>query len=853
MKSCRGLQERCSIAYFCEKDTAEYEKIPFDRKKYIVQNLKEKKSGAIMTIVMQRNNVETLAPDPNYSYPASKQENLNTDGGLQKEIADDLKLLPAKYKVERSISKQAGDQRVKDQLIFTATKKQKKVQDQVDSINKKINKLSPSDPERTILTQSLRAKKSELVDAKKMVTKAKNKMIPQSERGDHPTAKVALKIEVVSTGSVYEVVYGDGQDPLLIPSISEQNGILTYVLEYLTERNQMFAYSIMDEVVIGGNKQFNNIKGSYKLLYSGPEFTRNIFTSMLRLDYDQTVEIIRDTRNSTEMLIKIGLLELTATDVDRRDYTKRRTVELWQAKVGDPWKLWVSNSVPLLFYDPSEETGPFNYNQGLQKWIPGKIEQSCIGCYSFDISNSNVTSFTPILGSSGSGGGGPMRSDKVDEVDYCWSASDDPLAKVMAKVIGLDTQYKIASTDTLYKESPSVVLEATNLPWGTNLLCTYKRKFKDPVSKKKNAPYLTFPLTIQNFSKTDGERSYYGITQKLKKKQKGAWQLSLNSVARSGVPLKAGSHAERLNAGTVMAKAFEDLGLTGQAYLGPATDFARGVVASDSDIKSAWAEISKDVTGRANVDKKVVEAQKLTIRTDQEWCHLHGHGDGGSEELENFVSGSNHCNTDQLAIETAQRVKTGFGGELTAKITAYIFDSQTVTVKILRKQGRSFLIGLDPTVFPPNPPVPAKEQDEWFLSKAKAVISGLSSTPPTVRPEDILPATDSGNGMYTKSYYQSSDVNRKKYIANFLLERLNECCNLPLPVASVIAYKIYNKNALTDQKTKILHHYFWAQKESFDLIEFNILYWTVRWAVALAQASGDSLKTELEAKAKKKG
>lgn len=39
----------------------------------------------------------------------------------------------------------------------------------------------------------------------------------------------------------------------------------------------------------------------------------------------------------------------------------------------------------------------------------------------------------------------------------------------------------------------------------------------------------------------------------------------------------------------------------------------------------------------------------------RDWCHLHGHGDGGGEFRTNFVCGSTNCNTEQLAIERAVR------------------------------------------------------------------------------------------------------------------------------------------------------------------------------------------------------
>lgn len=76
-------------------------------------------------------------------------------------------------------------------------------------------------------------------------------------------------------------------------------------------------------------------------------------------------------------------------------------------------------------------------------------------------------------------------------------------------------------------------------------------------------------------------------------------------------------------------------------------------------------------------DLKATEAGALP--TDQEWCHLMGHGDGGNERVGNFVSGSKHCNTEQLAIETGQRRVTHLNpGGFLLKATAYLIPDQSM-------------------------------------------------------------------------------------------------------------------------------------------------------------------------------
>ena len=76
----------------------------------------------------------------------------------------------------------------------------------------------------------------------------------------------------------------------------------------------------------------------------------------------------------------------------------------------------------------------------------------------------------------------------------------------------------------------------------------------------------------------------------------------------------------------------------------PATAFSDSVIAASDAVKKDWGTL------------KVASSNSLPV--NQEWCHLRGHGDGGDEYPGNFVSGSLHCNTEQLAIETGQRLVT---------------------------------------------------------------------------------------------------------------------------------------------------------------------------------------------------
>ncbi len=97
----------------------------------------------------------------------------------------------------------------------------------------------------------------------------------------------------------------------------------------------------------------------------------------------------------------------------------------------------------------------------------------------------------------------------------------------------------------------------------------------------------------------------------------------------------------------------------------PATAFADGAMAGTVPVQRDWGALKLD--------------SRNFMPVSQEWCHLRGHGDGGEEYPGNFVSGSFHCNTEQLAIETGQRLVTQQMPESTFVLhtTAYLLRDAT--------------------------------------------------------------------------------------------------------------------------------------------------------------------------------
>jgi hypothetical protein len=283
-----------------------------------------------------------------------------------------------------------------------------------------------------------------------------------------------------------------------------------------------------------------------------------------------------------------------------------------------------------------------------------------------------------------------------------------------------------------------------------------------------------------------------------------------------------------------MKAAFDELGLTSESYeLGSATGFTNFAIRGDPWAREAWLKHSAGTTGW---DGRTAGVELIRgVRTQQEWCHLFGHGDGGDEEIANFVSGSKHCNTEQLAIETGQRY--GRFPKLTARVTAYLWRSEGHKKKDLTDEDRSVLKRL------------RAQSNESFLKQigryimawekgltsqsgsdeAKAALAELTAALEALLPDRSTDETPSIDKV------ASWDAKSKRKYCRHLYTMLKAIPVLRYPVADMIRYKIYHNNV------KIFDHLFDGQSESFDYNEFKILDHTVRVAVANATGTGQSL------------
>lgn len=413
-----------------------------------------------------------------------------------------------------------------------------------------------------------------------------------------------------------------------------------------------------------------------------------------------------------------------------------------------------------------------------------------------------------ILWQKSTGGGhGIGRADGIYDNDYLWSidpgwltvlthndpAQNDAVIAAIGRFLGLDLQqfvpkdpqYWLEAQDAGYRyvfyrrelgnNQDDEYYVLCNMPklgsrvplyyfrkiaFGQNNLLS--RKVIKDIEQSGNRPY---PHDVNPVFQ-DGVREF-GISLPLafsldgNRQQFNSDKHQFSVIKNRGNPLTTNPRL-RKNAGAVMStiRPYCPVPLNaGNAYLG-SSELVQTVVVPKAPPASATA-LAFFQQARRTEAKQVV--------TDQEWCHLRGHGDGGEERVGNFVAGSNHCNTEQLAIESAQRQSTHAGqADYRLFTTAYLLpDASMNTVG-----DRSYLL-----------------VDAKYLQRAYA----------------DKPASD---------LTVQHDLNRTAANA---------------PIAAFIRYRIYRHDG--QQRHKLFEHLFEGQNEFFDKNQYNILQFAVRWSL----------------------
>jgi hypothetical protein len=430
-----------------------------------------------------------------------------------------------------------------------------------------------------------------------------------------------------------------------------------------------------------------------------------------------------------------------------------------------------------------------------------------------------------VAGSSETSSGGYKgRADKVTEINYLWDivpASNTPkfhLAKVLSHLIGLDRNKYVGE-----KNQVGTGYHQTNYPCqradksGQEAAALLFRYFKEflPDKERRNEPKNNPPIAPR----------LYPTRPKNLDKSFRKWKKGL---ALDGEGLGFGSKADKSQAGPAMAKALrgfefyataekKSLGVINMSKL-PATAFARYVLTDDEHVQNQW-KIDNGLPLESALDGNA-------LRTEQDWCHLYGHGDGGKETFHNFVSGSVHCNTEQLAIETGQRrvsqnqdIPAEIRIKLMWRITAELYPN-IGSVRKAPELGLEALEALDPTLRGTVKAYFFDENKGILTLKSKDVVrSGL-----TKLAEKISEAKNTYRNPNTadKDAAKKEVENLVKFQRDFL-----EQCYTYYPLGRFIRYRIFFDGF------KCFEHLFDAQGESFDANEAGILDYTVEYAIYL--------------------
>lgn len=492
--------------------------------------------------------------------------------------------------------------------------------------------------------------------------------------------------------------------------------------------------------------------------------------------------------------------------------------------VKERYGLWIPDYLPDFFFDTRDATlyTPAGDRMRVGERVPsGKI--ACYGLSGEEISSRALTvPLAPYWPAWGRGGQGAMRCDRSSEFT-CSVEDSGPLAAA----------FGLANADA--KGDQVRTLELT-YPWGNgDARLTYRKVYRIGGDRKKNAPRNTIPLTWPDVRKPV-QLETFGLT----KKRKGD-KVDSSDSHRTG---ERTSHPQalRLAAAKVMKDSLQkrfaqakepDLG----NWKGDATGLAELAFASDKRLATTWGLESanlRTLSGKPVDDDKL----KARLRTDQEWCHLVGHGDGGPEIEANFVSGSKHCNTEQLALELAQREYRGRG--IVVKVTAYLLTGRTWLnaarlTKVLKRFPSLAKLALDnPFKDRPNAPVEVvfmelrDKLEEAFRAEVRKFGQKQKERSVTL-------------GDLTIAWPRSLNVDGLHHRAKVLAEETLNFIYDVMPVAYKMRYKVYVRNR-HGRFVQAVDHVYHGQREEMDFNEFRFLQHAFRLMIARATESKDEIE-----------
>ena len=389
--------------------------------------------------------------------------------------------------------------------------------------------------------------------------------------------------------------------------------------------------------------------------------------------------------------------------------------------------------------------------------------------YACDPSRSQVDSLLFSIHSDGGSFGGIGRSDKVKNEDYDYyviriadgKKPDNPLLRIL--------ETKLAGTG---KEEYA----GSKRPEGF-VLCNTPNP-----SSSKHGNTASLPFEIQYFRRT---------TDNGNKVEKSCIKNSPRPPELPNLPIRANPYTQVI--ANIQKKPSGDRGArraikSKGAFLGKSQGpraSAGTVMARVTNERSATAYLNRileaDQTAKEELGKIKGAGPITTSPVNQEWCHLLGHGDGGGEWVGNFVCGSYHCNTEQLAIESAIRQFSHHNHDMfMLHSTAYLLPTTEVG-----------------------------EGQDWFKTYLENA------------PEEHLPGQD---------YHSGTSVGRTAPIAALIRYKIS-VKQVPSLEHSPPAEAEMTPGRTSQGRTIIFDYTFEGQSEFFDINQYRIVYYTVLAAV----------------------
>jgi hypothetical protein len=323
---------------------------------------------------------------------------------------------------------------------------------------------------------------------------------------------------------------------------------------------------------------------------------------------------------------------------------------------------------------------------------------------------------------------------------------------------------------------------------------------------------------------------------------------------------------------TYLEEIFGPIPINNKLWTGSATTLARACIAADNFVQQFLAKetIGKLFDAQTAQEVPAKDASRTRLRTMQEWCHLFGHGDGGKEVGPNFVAGSKHCNTEQLALELSHRLYDRKSKQVT--VSAYLMPFKPILMasnlagfldflqKKFKETGDKALHVLEQEL---SVVVTNVDAGDPVISRIRGAVDLYYGADPKGNYSFLIGEKELANEQELFFSTAGTDEERKH-----LAEQLADHFYFVWPIAWAIRYRVFvrkEKDATTpgtdfrnkddddddddtkDEKTnpmvnapeassftwtKAIDHFFAGQREEMDYNEFRMLQWYFRLEMA---------------------